>query len=293
MPMTRLITSEPALRALLLLSQGTDGRRVSEVADAIDISHTGAEKALDILVADGLADRSGPRYALVDSLRAREAIRFALAFLPAEVSLAAVTRGNQAVEFSGIDDEGALVVLCRFAEPALERRLRDAVALLQELSPGVGVELVTKEDLREQLLDDLAPRRRAAGMRVLTGDIDRSFPDRTRHGDLDARPLGRLNEGIRAPSGRRLRALAREYGLSRILAFGSATRVDFRPDSDLDLLVELAPGHHLGLGERVSLNADAERLFGRDVDLLTAPVRRPSLAQLIDREGVVLYDAAR
>jgi hypothetical protein len=291
--MTRLVASDHALRALLLLSQLGDGRRASEVADALDISYTGAEKALDILVADGLADRSGRRYVLVDSTRAREAIRFAFAFLPAEASLTALARGNEAVEFAGVDERGALIVLRRFAEPVSEGRFREALASLSQFSPGTEIEFVTKEDLRGQLLDDLAPRRRAAGMRVLTGDIDRSFPDRTRHGDLDARALGRLNEGIRAPSGRRLRALAREYGLRRILAFGSATRVDFRPDSDLDLLVEPAPGHRLGLNERVSLNADAERLFGRDVDLLTAPVRRASLAERIDREGVVLYDAAR
>ncbi len=74
-------------------------------------------------------------------------------------------------------------------------------------------------------------------MRVLTGTIDRTFPDRTRRGDFEGRPLGRLNEGVRVPSGRRLRDLAREYGLRRILVFGSATRADFRPDSDVDLLV--------------------------------------------------------
>lgn len=290
---TRLIASEPALRALLFLSQRAGGRRASEVADAIGVSYTGAEKALDILVADGLADRSGRRYVLADSLRAREAIRFAFAFLPSETALAALSRGNEAVEFAGVDARGALIVLRRFAEPASEGRLREAVASLLQLSPGIGIEFVTKEELREQLLDDLAPRSRATGMRILTGDVDRSFPDRTRRGDLDARPLGRLNEGLRAPSGRRLRALAREYGLRRILAFGSATRADFRPDSDLDLLVEPGPGGQLGLSERVSLNADAERLFGRDVDLLLAPVRRSSLAERIDRDGVVLYDAPR
>jgi predicted nucleotidyltransferase len=39
--------------------------------------------------------------------------------------------------------------------------------------------------------------------------------------------------------------------------------------------------------------ADAEDLFGRDVDLLTAPGGRPALAARIAREAVVLYDAAR
>jgi uncharacterized protein len=290
---TRLIASEHALRALLLLSQRGRSLRASEVAKALGISYSGAEKALGILVADGLVDRLDRGYESVDTLRVREAIRFACAFLAPEAALAALVRGNEGVEFAGLDDCGVLVVLRRFAEPASEVRLREAAASLQQLSPGVEIELVTKERLREQLLDDLSPRRRAAGMRVLKGDIDRTFPDRSRHGDLDAEPLGRLHEGIRAPSGRMLRALAREYGLRRILAFGSATRADLRPDSDLDLLVELASGRHLSLTQRVGLNADADRLFGRDVDLLVAPVHRPSLAERIDRDGVVLYDAAR
>jgi predicted nucleotidyltransferase len=161
------------------------------------------------------------------------------------------------------------------------------------LHPEVRVEYARKEDLREQLLEDLAPRRRASDMQVLAGSIDRTFPDRTRHGDFEARSLGHLNDAIHVPSGRRLRGLAREYGLRRILAFGSATRADFRPDSDIDLLVEPMPGQGLGLAERVGLMADAEQLFGRDVDLVTAPVGRTSLANQISRDGVVLYDATR
>ncbi len=74
----------------------------------------------------------------------------------------------------------------------------------------------------------------------MIGTIDRTLPDRTRRGDFERRPLRRLNEGVRAPSGRLLRDLAREYGLRRILVFGSATRADFRSDSDVDLLVEPA-----------------------------------------------------
>ena len=49
---TRLIASEHALRALLLLSQHGSAWRASEIAEALDISYTGAEKALDILVVD-------------------------------------------------------------------------------------------------------------------------------------------------------------------------------------------------------------------------------------------------
>jgi hypothetical protein len=291
--MSRLVASDNALRALLLVSQHAGGLRTSEVADALEISYTGAEKALKILVADGLVDVSERRYAFAGSPRAQEATRFAIAFLPTDVALAALARGNEAVEFASTDDRGALIVFRRFSEPAAEGRIREAVATLRLFAPDTKVEVVRKEDLREQLLDDLAPRRRAAGMHILAGTVDRTFPDRTRHGDFDAPSLGHLNEALAAPSARRLRALAREHGLRRILAFGSATRADFRPDSDLDLLVEPVPGRHLGLAERVSLMAEAERLFARDVDLLVAPVRRISLAQQVSRDGVVLYDAAR
>ena len=293
MTVSRLIASDNALRTLLLLSQRGDRMRASEVADALEISYTGAVKALDILVDDGLARPADRRYSLADSPRAREAIRFSLAFLPLDIGLAALARGNDAVEFAGIDDSGALIVFRRFADAAAEARLREAAATLRELLPGTKLAFAAKEDVRETLLTDLGARRRAMAMHILTGAVDRTFPDRTRHGDFESPPLGRLNEAIEVPSGRRLRALAREYGLRRILVFGSATRADFRPDSDVDLFVEPVPGRRLGLDERVSLIADAERLFGRDIDLLTAPVRRAALAERISRDGVVVYDAAR
>ncbi len=291
--MSRLVASDNALRALLLLSQGTDGLRTSEVGDALEISYTGAEKALDILIADGLVNRSERRHMVAPSPRTQEVVRFALAFLPMDVALAALAGGNEAVEFAGMDEQGALIVFRRFTDPSAEVRMLDAVAILRQFAPDSVIEFATKEDLRDQLQADLSPRNRASGMRVLYGTVDRTFPDRTPHAAIQAHPLGHLNEAVSAPSARRMRALARDYGLRRILAFGSATRADFRPDSDIDLLVEPAAGRHLGLAERVDLTAKAEQLFGRDVDLLTSPVRRLSLAQQIGRDAVVLYDAAR
>ena len=290
---TRLAASDNALRALLLLSQRADGLRTSEIADDLAISYSGAEKALDILQSEDLLVAAGPRHSFARSPRSDAAVRFAIAFLAVDVALAALARGNVAIEFAGIDDEGALVVFRRFSDPTDESRVRKAVEILATLHPEVRVAFVRKEDLREQLLEDLAPRRRAFEMRRLAGSVDRTFPDRTRHGDFEARALGHLNEAITAPSGRQLRALAREHGLRRILAFGSATRADFRPDSDIDLLVEPEPGRRLGLAERVGLMRDAARLFDRDVDLVTAPVGRTSFANRILRDGVVLYDAAR
>ena len=293
MSVSRLIASDNALRALLLLEQRAGGMRASEVAAALGISYTGSAKALGILVTDGLVDVADRRYAFATSARAGEAVLFGMAFLPADIALASLARGNDAVEFAAVDARGSIVVFRRFSDPAAEGRMRDAVERLRRFAPNIDVEFIRKEDLREELRGDLTPRRRAQEMRILAGTIDRTFPDRTHHGTVGARSLGRLNEAIAAPSARRLRRLGRDYGLRRIVAFGSATRVDFRPDSDIDLLVEPEPGHRLGLRERVALMADVERLFDRDVDLLIAPVRHASLARQIGQDGVVLLDAAR
>jgi predicted nucleotidyltransferase len=291
--MSRLVSSDIALRALLLLSQRDEGMRTMDVARALGASYSGAEKALDLLVEDGLVAADGPLFRLAASPRAAAAARFAVALLPAEESIGALALGNESVEFAGADADGILVVFRRFPEPAQEQRLRLAIAQVRDVYPQVCIEFAAKADLREQLLTELAPRRRAMDMTVLAGRIDRTFPDRTVHGDVDGQPLGRLNDGVQAPSTRRLRLLARRYGLRKVTAFGSATRADFRSDSDLDLLVELAPGANLRLAERVSLIVDVERLFARDVDLLTAPPRRAALAERISRDAVVLYDAAR
>jgi predicted nucleotidyltransferase len=207
-------------------------------------------------------------------------------------ALAVLARANRAVEFAGTDDQGTVLVIRRFAEPADEALLDEGLAALGALHGEFCVELLDKSALRARLLDDRTPRDRALHMRVLEGSVDRSFPDRTRHGDETAPLLLRLHDGVAVPSDRRLRALARRHGLRRVVAFGSATRADFRPDSDLDLLVEPVPGHRLGLRQRAALAADAETLFERDVDLLAAGEVRPALAERIAREGVVLHGPA-
>jgi uncharacterized protein len=291
--MSRLVASEHALRALLVLDQSEAGVRTAEIARLLQISYTGAEKALETLRVEGLAACDDHRYSIVPSARTEAVRDFALATLPAGSALGAIAVGNPAVEFAGIDAGNALIVFRRFTRPEHEARAQQAVARLQEFVTDLNVEFVRKEDLLDQLRVDVSARTRAQGLRILGGSIERTFPDRTRHGDIDAAPLGHLNPMVHRPSRRRLDRLAKTYGLRRILAFGSATRSDFREDSDIDLLVEPEPGHLLSVGDRVRLSAEAELLFGRDLDIVTAPVRRGSLAERIQRDGVVLYDAAR
>lgn len=65
----------------------------------------------------------------------------------------------------------------------------------------------------------------------------------------------------------RLRALAVEYGINRIRVVGSVARGEDRPDSDLDLLVDLDPvADPL---KHLEFDAAAERLLGCRVDIMT------------------------
>jgi len=290
--MSRLVASEHGLRALIALSQRPDGARPSEVAAILEIPFSSAERALRVVQDDGLVERQDRLVALAMDARTRAAVRFALAMVTPVEALAVLARANLAVEFAGTDEQGSVLVIRRFAQPADEALLHAALSDLGALRGELRVEVLDKSALRERLLDDRTPRDRALGMLILAGSVDRSFPDRTQHGNEDASPLRRLHDGVTVPSGRRLRALARRHGLRRMVAFGSATRTDFRPDSDLDLLVEPIPGRRLGLRQRAALVADAETLFARDVDLVASDEVRPALAARIARDGVVLHGPA-
>ena len=290
--MSRLVASEHGLRALIALSQRPEGLRPAELAAILGIPFSSAERALRVLEDDGLVEDRDRRFSPATGARAGAALPFALAMIQPDEAFGVLARANRAVEFAGTDEAGTVLVVRRFAQPADEALLHAALADVRALHGDLTVELLDKSALRARLLDDPAPRARALGMRVLAGSVDRSFPDRTRHGDEDAPSLRRLHDGIEAPSDRRLRALARRHGLRRMVAFGSATRTDFRPDSDLDLMVEPARGHPFGLRERAALVADAETLFGRDVDLVAAGELRPALADRIARDGVVLHGPA-
>lgn len=290
--MSRLVASEHGLRALVALSQRPEGLRPAEVATILRIPFSSAERALRVLEHDGLVEHRDRRFAAFTDARAGAAVRFALAMVEPVEALAVLARANRAVEFAGTDEQGAVLVIRRFAEAADEALLQGALADLGAVHGGLRVELLDKSALRDRLLDDRTPRDRALRMRVLAGSADRSFPDRTRHGDENAPLLRRLHDGVAVPSDRRLRDLAHRHGLRRVVAFGSAIRADFRPDSDLDLLVEPIPGHRLGLRQRAALVADAETLFERDVDLVAAGEVRPELAERIRIEGVVLHGPA-
>ncbi|MEX0806459.1 MAG: nucleotidyltransferase family protein [Candidatus Binatia bacterium] len=60
----------------------------------------------------------------------------------------------------------------------------------------------------------------------------------------------------------------RKHHISKLAFFGSVLRDDFRPDSDVDVLVEFEPGHVPGL-TFFAMEAELSEILGRKVDLNT------------------------
>lgn len=66
-----------------------------------------------------------------------------------------------------------------------------------------------------------------------------------------------------------LAAFAKRCSVRRLAAFGSVLRDDFRPDSDIDVLVEFEPGRVPGLLSIATMEIELGELFGREVELRT------------------------
>jgi len=60
----------------------------------------------------------------------------------------------------------------------------------------------------------------------------------------------------------------RKWGITEFSLFGSVLRDDFRPDSDVDVMVSVSPHVRIGLHELYNMEQELERLFGRKVDLV-------------------------
>jgi hypothetical protein len=62
----------------------------------------------------------------------------------------------------------------------------------------------------------------------------------------------------------------RKNHIKKLALFGSILREDFRPESDIDMLVEFDPGHRIGLITLAGLELELSEILGRKVDLRTA-----------------------
>ena len=78
--------------------------------------------------------------------------------------------------------------------------------------------------------------------------------------------------------------LASEHGASNIRVFGSVARGEERPDSDLDLLIDLEPGR--SLLDHAALLLELQDLLGQEVDVVTEKGVRERYRDRVLKEAV-------
>jgi len=100
-----------------------------------------------------------------------------------------------------------------------------------------------------------------------------------------------LAQRIALPKPRELADFCRRRHIRRLALFGSVLHDDFRPDSDLDILVEYEPGCIPGFAF-VDHETDLGELFQRKVDLHTPQSLGPKIRSIVLHEALTLHESA-
>ena len=66
----------------------------------------------------------------------------------------------------------------------------------------------------------------------------------------------------------KMNSFCRRWDISELALFGSVLRDDFRPDSDIDVLVSFSPDARMDLFDLVDMQDELSAIFGRGVDLV-------------------------
>lgn len=87
-----------------------------------------------------------------------------------------------------------------------------------------------------------------------------------------------------------LNALCRRRHIRSLALFGSVLRKDFRPESDVDVLVEFEPGRTPGF-EFVSIQDELSALLGnRKVDLVSPKFLNRRIREQVLRDAELVYE---
>jgi predicted nucleotidyltransferase len=92
-------------------------------------------------------------------------------------------------------------------------------------------------------------------------------------------------------SSKLIRDFCQKYHIRQLSFFGSVVRNDFKPQSDIDVLVEFEPDHIPGLNFFL-MEAELSRLLGHTVDLQTLNFLSPEIRQTVLSEAVPAYEQA-
>jgi predicted nucleotidyltransferase len=266
------------------------GLPLSQLSRAIGVLPSGAQRALEILLEDGIVERVREER-LVYRLRSTETADLVVALaageLPVARAVAIGARANPAIEFVARESRTLVTVLSASSTALAQAR---AARFLETIASrhALDVDYHDHDDVRRALLTEPQLRARMARAELLHGDLDRTFPDRSRHGEPRGRLLHRAHRSLRLPSRNAIRSLARRHQVDSLKLFGSGVRSDFRPYSDVDVLIRYRPGVRPSLRSLIQLERALETAFGRDVDLVREDNLLSDLRERVEREAVPL-----
>lgn len=85
-------------------------------------------------------------------------------------------------------------------------------------------------------------------------------------------------------------AICRQYHVRKLALFGSVLRADFRPDSDVDVLIEFEPHHTPGFFGLARIERELTQIIGRTVDLRTPEDLSRYFRQAVLEKAEVQYE---
>ena len=84
-------------------------------------------------------------------------------------------------------------------------------------------------------------------------------------------------------------AALRARGVSHAALFGSRARGDNRPDSDIDIMIEVDPAAGIGVYEYVALKDYIAALFDRPVDVVSRDGLKPYVKPAVTIDAVYAF----
>jgi uncharacterized protein len=265
-----LISSQIALRVLVSLMEA-NRLSLTRLAGAVGNMPSAVQRALRILTTDALVMSEGEGrkrvYRLSDQAAVAPALGLAVLAVPKEESLGIIARARPCIEFLALEGDLVRMVYADHGDPIEESRAARAVERICQ-AYGLRRAYGYHGDIREQLATDASIRDEVGRGTIIHGSMDRTFPDRSLHGQPPGEPLGHPHPDLALPSRRRLEQLRRLYGVQRFALFGSAVRSDFRPDSDVDVLVAFEPDVSERFDRMTAIELEFEAASGRDVDVV-------------------------
>jgi predicted nucleotidyltransferase len=91
---------------------------------------------------------------------------------------------------------------------------------------------------------------------------------------------------------KKIAEFCKRWNINEFALFGSVLRADFRPDSDVDVLVSIDPKAHVSLFEIIDMKLELQDMFKRPVDLVEKEgLRNPYRRKEILNTAQVVYAA--